>query len=310
MFHGSNVALITPMREDGSLDEKKFAELCNWQIKEGTNGLVPVGTTGESPTLTHAEHKRVVEIAGRLTATARAKRASRTEYARSELVGVEPTDKIQRILPSEMLNLTSPLGTAVLFRKLVERNAMGYSMKGDEKVGKGPIVLMIDQSGSMQGDKDIWAKGISLALLDAARSEKRAFGVILYDDGVIKSQLFTDPDKADPNEILDLLSTYPNGGTEFSAPTNLALDWIQDAATGSKIKKADIVHVTDGSASTSGAEEAMQRAKNLDCAVYGIAIGTDQYGNALAAWTTEPVTQITDVSRDAKAVDTIFDNIG
>jgi 4-hydroxy-tetrahydrodipicolinate synthase len=63
MFHGSNVALITPMREDGSLDEKKFAEFCDWQIKEGTNGLVPVGTTGESPTLTHAEHKRVVEIA-------------------------------------------------------------------------------------------------------------------------------------------------------------------------------------------------------------------------------------------------------
>jgi 4-hydroxy-tetrahydrodipicolinate synthase len=63
MFHGSNVALITPMREDGSLDEKKFAELCDWQINEGTNGLVPVGTTGESPTLSHAEHKRVVEIA-------------------------------------------------------------------------------------------------------------------------------------------------------------------------------------------------------------------------------------------------------
>ncbi|MBC7635725.1 MAG: 4-hydroxy-tetrahydrodipicolinate synthase [Acetobacteraceae bacterium] len=63
MFHGSNVALITPMRADGSLDEKKFAEFCDWQIKEGTNGLVPVGTTGESPTLSHAEHKRVVEIA-------------------------------------------------------------------------------------------------------------------------------------------------------------------------------------------------------------------------------------------------------
>jgi 4-hydroxy-tetrahydrodipicolinate synthase len=51
------------MREDGSVDEKAYAELVDWQIKEGTDGLVPVGTTGESPTLSHEEHRRVVEIA-------------------------------------------------------------------------------------------------------------------------------------------------------------------------------------------------------------------------------------------------------
>ncbi|MGH2342304.1 4-hydroxy-tetrahydrodipicolinate synthase [Segnochrobactraceae bacterium EtOH-i3] len=61
MFKGSITALVTPMR-DGAVDEKAFQELVDWQIKEGTNGLVPVGTTGESPTLSHAEHKRVVEM--------------------------------------------------------------------------------------------------------------------------------------------------------------------------------------------------------------------------------------------------------
>jgi 4-hydroxy-tetrahydrodipicolinate synthase len=63
MFKGSLVALITPMRDDGSVDEKAYADFVDWQIKEGTNGVVPVGTTGESPTLSHAEHRRVVEIA-------------------------------------------------------------------------------------------------------------------------------------------------------------------------------------------------------------------------------------------------------
>ncbi len=62
MFKGSMVALITPMRADGSVDEKAFQELVAWQIAEGTEGLIPVGTTGESPTLSHEEHKRVVEI--------------------------------------------------------------------------------------------------------------------------------------------------------------------------------------------------------------------------------------------------------
>ena len=56
MLKGSLVALITPMRADGSVDEKKLAEFVDWQIKEGTKGLVPTGTTGESPTLTHEEH--------------------------------------------------------------------------------------------------------------------------------------------------------------------------------------------------------------------------------------------------------------
>ena len=61
-FRGSMPALVTPFAEDGSVDEKAFADLVEWQISEGSHGLVPVGTTGESPTLTHDEHKRVVEI--------------------------------------------------------------------------------------------------------------------------------------------------------------------------------------------------------------------------------------------------------
>ena len=61
MFKGSITALVTPMR-DGAVDEEGFRALVNWQIEEGSHGLVPVGTTGESPTLSHDEHKRVVEM--------------------------------------------------------------------------------------------------------------------------------------------------------------------------------------------------------------------------------------------------------
>lgn len=59
-FRGSFTALATPFK-NGSVDEAAFRELVNWQIAEGTHGLVPVGTTGESPTLSHDEHRRVVE---------------------------------------------------------------------------------------------------------------------------------------------------------------------------------------------------------------------------------------------------------
>lgn len=61
MFKGSLTALITPFR-NGSVDEAGFQKFVDWQIKSGIDGVVPVGTTGESPTLTHDEHKRVVEL--------------------------------------------------------------------------------------------------------------------------------------------------------------------------------------------------------------------------------------------------------
>lgn len=61
MFKGSFPALITPMR-GGDVDEKAFVRLVEWQIAEGSHGLVPVGTTGEAPTLSHDEHRRVVEL--------------------------------------------------------------------------------------------------------------------------------------------------------------------------------------------------------------------------------------------------------
>ena len=59
-FRGSFTALVTPFK-NGSVDEKAFRDIVDWQISEGTSGLVPVGTTGESPTLSHDEHKQVVE---------------------------------------------------------------------------------------------------------------------------------------------------------------------------------------------------------------------------------------------------------
>ncbi len=61
MFRGSFTALVTPFQRDGGFDEKAFKAFVEWQIAEGSNGVVPVGTTGESPTLSHDEHRQVVK---------------------------------------------------------------------------------------------------------------------------------------------------------------------------------------------------------------------------------------------------------
>ena len=61
MFKGSNVALVTPFKNN-KLDEENYIKLINFHIENGTNGLVPAGTTGESPTLSHEEHQKVIEL--------------------------------------------------------------------------------------------------------------------------------------------------------------------------------------------------------------------------------------------------------
>src|SRR5579859_6740905 len=61
MFYGSITALITPFR-NGEVDETAFQRFVDWQVREGTDALVPCGTTGESPTLSHSEHMRVVDL--------------------------------------------------------------------------------------------------------------------------------------------------------------------------------------------------------------------------------------------------------
>ncbi|OEJ69406.1 4-hydroxy-tetrahydrodipicolinate synthase [Magnetovibrio blakemorei] len=67
MYKGSFVALLTPF-QDGIVDEKAYQSFVDWQVKQGTDGVIPCGTTGESPTLTHAEHRRVTEMCIEVTA--------------------------------------------------------------------------------------------------------------------------------------------------------------------------------------------------------------------------------------------------
>ncbi len=86
MFQGSIPAIITPFR-DGAVDEAALIDLVNWHVDEGSHGLVAVGTTGETPTLSHSEHERVVEIvvktaAGRIPVIAGAGSNSTAESAR------------------------------------------------------------------------------------------------------------------------------------------------------------------------------------------------------------------------------------
>lgn len=256
--------------------------------------------------------RRVVELAGRLQTTARAKRASRTEYARAETVGVTLTGDVGRLLPMELGALAHPLRAVDLFRRVSEKTALGYDVRGREKTAKGPIVVSLDISSSMNEDggaKDTWAKAVSLAVLDIARHERRAFAVCLFNHELAGTYYAPDTSKAKPLEILDLLSTAPHGGTMISTALTWALDTIEHARAGAAFKQADVVLVTDGEASGADLGHALDLAKRADrigAHVFGIAIGDG--GGTLRSFARD-VACIDDVSRDTQATDLIFEGL-
>jgi hypothetical protein len=95
------------------------------------------------------------------------------------------TDRVlanhRQLLPSELVKLTHRTRRMVLIRDLMERQAMQYQLVGNEPLGKGPLVVLLDKSGSMDGPRDIWATAMSLALMDEAQRTRRMFAMLAFD---------------------------------------------------------------------------------------------------------------------------------
>ena len=123
MFHGSIPALVTPMR-GGAIDEDAYRAFIDWQIAEGSSALVPVGTTGESPTLSHEEHHRVVEIcieaaAGRVPVIAGAGSNS-TEEARALAIHAQEAGADGVLVVTPYYNKPSQKGLYAHFKAVAD----------------------------------------------------------------------------------------------------------------------------------------------------------------------------------------------
>jgi uncharacterized protein with von Willebrand factor type A (vWA) domain len=130
---------------------------------------------------------------------------------------------------------------------LLEKKTLMYEIQGKQKKGKGPVIICIDSSGSMDGLPEVWAKAVALVLLEIAREQKRDFFCIHFSSGYHKQNLHTNEFlKADPfdgEELLDLAEYFEAGGTEFEPPLDLAREKIGNERI---YEKADIIFVTDG----------------------------------------------------------------
>jgi uncharacterized protein with von Willebrand factor type A (vWA) domain len=245
-----------------------------------------------------ARLRRIALLAGRFKRIAAAKRRQKVRHGADEIADVEQGGDLARLLPAELARFAHPRLRLAGLRDLVERQCLQYRLTGIETLGKGPLVVCIDKSGSMDGNPDIWATAVALALLDVAQRERRAFALLGFDDAV-KYESFVPIGGELPERAL---FAECGGGTDVATALERALAIIEQHP--GALKKADAVLITDGETLTERAPALRRRAIELGVTILGIGIGIAAEG--LAPWCDE-AHGVVDVHRlDDKTAEMLF----
>lgn len=182
----------------------------------------------------------IADWAGRFKEIAKTKQ-KRLHKKSMERRGVALRGEVDRLLPSELASLALPQAKVEFMRKLAEGEAMVYDNQGKERLGIGPIILCMDQSGSMR-KMDKQSKGFVLAMMSIAKRQKRDFSLITFAQET-RTQIFQ-KGKMTTEDLYQLASGFFGGGTNFYEPLRAALKLIQK----SRFQLADLIFVTDGQA--------------------------------------------------------------
>lgn len=246
-----------------------------------------------------ARLRRIAQLAGRFRRVAGAKRRSRTRHGADEVVDVEQGADLGRLLPLELVQLVHPRTKLLAMRNLLERQSLQYRLEGTETLGRGPLVVAVDKSGSMDGERDIWATAVALALLDVAQAEGRPFALLCF-TGTVTHESIVMPGDALPDAALFVPA---DGGTNIDAAVRRGLDIIEQHP--GALKKADVVLITDGGSSAGDAPALRERALTLGVTILGVGIGIE--ASVLAPWCDE-AEDVTDLSRiEESAVRLLFE---
>ncbi len=213
-----------------------------------------------------ARLREVAKLAGRFKRIAGAKRRSRVRHGADEIVDVETGADLGRLLPLELALLVHPSTKLLAMRNLLERSCLQYRVEGTETLGKGPLVVCVDKSGSMEGEKDTWAAAVGLALLDAAQAERRPFALLCF-DAYVKHESIIMPGDQLPESALFVSA---DGGTDIDRVVRRGLEIIEQHP--GALKQADVVLITDGGSNSDNAGELRDRAAKLGASILGVAI--------------------------------------
>jgi uncharacterized protein with von Willebrand factor type A (vWA) domain len=265
--------------------------------------LVIAQQVGRSPKL-----QQIAAVCGRFTRIALQQQKTRVKHPPDEITSITTGNEIERLLPSEIALLADADLEDLFYLRFTERGLTQYDLIGHEPEGQGPIIIAIDESGSMTTNYggltgEVWSKAVTLALLSIARLQKRDLAVIHFsgtDD--LRLDLFP-KGEATPAEVIACASFFFNGGTVFEPWMKKALELVD----GSQFGKADVICVSDGISDVSPEAQAewTRRRAERGMRSYGVLIGSNQ-GEALLDEISDAVFRLDDLRSDLPALEVIF----
>lgn len=220
--------------------------------------------------------KRIMELAGRWRLAAAAAQRQKVEHGHDEVMGVECGADLSRVIPAEYGRLAHEGLRLDFMRRFAERSLFQWEMHAEEKIGRGPIVICLDESGSMYGENESNAKALSLAMLWIARKQNRDVHCIGFSGpGCIRECAFP-KGRASADTVAEWLEGMIGGGTDFETPLRRATEII----TTGGLRKADVIFITDGIAPVTPrfASEFADLRKRLAVKCIGLVVGSSSTG--------------------------------
>lgn len=213
--------------------------------------------------------KNITDLVGRFKNVVNAASATVPSHGYDEIVDTGLGDDIPRLVPSEFFKFSKQ--KTLFYKDLLEKKLLNYNLKGVENLGKGPIIICQDKSGSMQGGRDEWATAVAIAMSDLATKQNRAFGVIHFEATVGKSYYWPRNHKPSVMEKINMASVGTAGGTDFYKALKAAYELRNKEP---ELKPCDIVLITDGEYIFTDDQlaEILEIKKQTQVRIYGIAI--------------------------------------
>lgn len=244
-----------------------------------------------------------------------AARRHRITLVPEEIVGVTLGDDLTRLAPEEVVNMAVPELADDFWLRFVNRELLVYAVAGRERMGQGPIVVVCDESGSMNaedvvgGSREAWSKALALALADRARAQGRDFHYIGFSSAAQQWSCSLPKGRATLDQTMTMAEHFWGGGTDYERPLSMALDVVEsyDERDGSR---PDVVFITDDAYGhlDEGFMRRWSAAKaRWDVRCFGVSIGCSTSGAVEAVC--DDVRSISELVSDPSVMTDVFTTI-
>lgn len=212
--------------------------------------------------------RRVARLAGRMYSVLKGSAVRKVPGMSGEIYSVEQGNAIARLLPFELACLADSAVELLALERIATKRASQFAVRGEAPQSRGPLVVALDESGSMNGGRNEWAKAAALAVARVAAEDNRPVSIVHYSTSTRVQRLLP----RDSKSVLEMIRTFLNGGTAIGVALDVAARQVEELARRGD-HGADVILVTDGiSHDTTAQTTALDKLSGMKARLYTVAI--------------------------------------